>query len=360
MNLENKKVFITGSTGFIGCRLAEVLYLKKSAEAVCLVHNFANAARLARLPVKMVKGDVLDRRLLEEAVAGCQIVFNCAFGKTGNEQLDRQINEEGTRNVLIAAKKNGVRRVVHISTIAVYGHHPPQEVDEETHTICSEWPYGESKLNSEKICKEYMDGLEVVIVRPTIVYGPFSPNWTVNAIKRVQHGGWKKVKGLDGWCSPIYIDDLIQGLLLCAEKEEAVGRTFILSGEETITWNEYFEAYNRLARLSDFKETSKSTVLVTSLITSPLKFALKIGRRHFEKTLFEIYQEVQRRNPGVARKIDLIFRGSIQPDELDLFGQKSIFKMDKAKQVLKYKPRFTFNKGIDITGMWLLHHGYTN
>ena len=241
--MNRKKIFITGSTGFIGCRLTEILYLKKNAEPVCLVHNFSNAARLARLPVKMIKGDILDRKLIEEAMAGCEIVFNCAFGKSGNEQLDNRINEEGTRNVFIAAKKNGVKIVVHISTVAVYGHHPPEEVDEETPTVHSGWDYGDSKLNAERICKEYIDkGLEVVIVRPTIVYGPFSPNWTINAIKRVQHGGWEKIKGLDGYCNPIYIDDLIQGLLLCAEKEEAVGQTFILSGDKVITWNDYFEA----------------------------------------------------------------------------------------------------------------------
>jgi nucleoside-diphosphate-sugar epimerase len=361
MNLENKKVFIAGSTGFIGCRLAEVLYLKKSAEPVCLVHNFANAARLARLPVKMVKGDVLDRQLLEEAVAGCQIVFNCVFGKTGNEQLDSQINEDGTRNVLIAAKKNGVKKVVHMSTIAVYGHHPPEEVDEETLTVCSEWPYGESKLNSEKICKEYMDkGLEVVIVRPTIVYGPFSLNWTVNAMRRVQYGGWEKVKGLDGWCNPIYIDDLIQGLLLCAEKKEAVGQTFILSGENVIIWNDYFQAYNELGGLPEIKVSNKANIYLKTLLSYPLKWSLKLGRKYFEKTLFDIYQEMQRKYPGLTRKMDSLFRGSIQPEEFKFFTQKSKFSIKKAQSVLGYNPEYSFEKGIEITGKWLKHHGYIN
>jgi nucleoside-diphosphate-sugar epimerase len=347
MNLENKKAFITGSTGFIGCRLAEVLYLKKSVEPVCLVHNFANAARLARLPVKMVKGDVLDRRLLEEAVAGCQIVFNCAFGKTGNEQLDRRINEEGTRNVLIAAKKNGVKRVVHMSTIAVHGHHPPQEVDEETPAVYSGWPYGDSKLNSEKICKEYMDkGLEVVIVRPTIVYGPFSPNWTVNAIKRVQHGGWKKVKGLDGWCNAIYIDDLIQG------------QTFILSGEDVITWNEYFQAYSKLGGLPEIKVSNKANIHLKTLLSYPLKQSLKLGRKYFEKTLFDIYQEMQRKYPELTRKMDSLFRGSIQPEEFKFFAQKSKFDIKKAQSVFGYSPTYSFEKGMEITEKWLRHHGY--
>lgn len=264
--------------------MAEVFYLKTSAEPICLVHNYANAARLARLPVKMIKGDILDLQLLEEAISGCEIVFNCAFGKTGDPQLDSYINEEGTRNVLIAAKKNGIKRIIHISTIAVYGHHPPQEVDEETPTVYSGWSYGDSKLNAEKICQEYINrGLEVVIVRPTIVYGPFSHNWTINALKRVQYRGWEKVKGHDGWCNPIYVDDLINGLLLCAEIEAAKGEIFILSGDEIVTWNEYFQAYNRLVGLPEFKESARLSIYLKTFLSRPLKWGINLGRKYFEK-----------------------------------------------------------------------------
>ena len=357
--MKRLKVFITGATGFIGCRLAEVLYLKTSAEPICLVHNYANAARLARLPVKMIKGDILDLQLLEEAISGCEIVFNCAFGKTGDPQLDSYINEEGTRNVLIAAKKNGVKRIIHISTIAVYGHHPPQEVDEETPTVYSGWSYGDSKLNAEKICQEYINrGLEVVIVRPTIVYGPFSHNWTINALKRVQYRGWEKVKGHDGWCNPIYVDDLINGLLLCAEIEAAKGEIFILSGDEIVTWNEYFQAYNRLSGLPEFKESARLSIYLKTFLSRPLKWGINLGRKYFEKTLFNVYQEIQRKYPRLTRKMDRLFRSSIQPEEFKFFAQKSKFSIKKAQSILEYNPAYSFEKGIEITGKWLKHHGY--
>jgi nucleoside-diphosphate-sugar epimerase len=359
MSIDNKKVFITGSTGFIGCRLAEILYLKKSTVPICLVHNFSNAARLARLPVKMIEGNILDYQFLREAMAGCQIVFHCAFGNTGNEQLDSQINEEGTRNVLSAAKENQVSRVVHISSVAVYGHRPPQEVDEETPTVYSGWSYGDSKLNAEKICQEYMaQGLEVVIARPTIVYGPFSPNWTISVIKRVQYGGWENVRGLDGWCSPVYIDDLITGLLLSAEVESAKGHTFIFSGDETLTWNDYFQSYNRLAGLPEIKVSSKPRIYMKTLLTLPLRMSLEVGRKYFEKTLFEIYQNMHKRYPILTQKVDSLFRGSIQPDEFHFFSQQSKFSTKKAKAVLGYKPKYSLQIGAEITGKWLKHHAY--
>jgi len=256
-------------------------------------------------------------------------------------------------------KKNGVKRVIHISTVAVHGHHPPPEVDEETSTVYSGWSYGDSKLNAEKICREYVDkGLEVVIVRPTIVYGPFSPNWTVNVIKRVQHGGWEKVKGLDGWCSPIYIDDLVDGLLLCAEVEDAKGHVFILSGNEIITWNEYFQAYNILGGLPEIKVSTKSSIYLKAFLSRPLKWSLKLGRKYFEKTLFDIYQEMQRKYPGLTRKMDSLFRGSIQPEEFKFFAQKSKFDIKKAQSVLGYNPEYSFEKGMEITERWLRHHEF--
>lgn len=67
--------------------------------------------------------------------------------------------------------------------------------------------------------------------------------------------------GLDGWCNPIYIDDLIQGLLHCAEKKEAVGQTFILSGENVITWNDYFQTYNELGGLPEIKVSNKANII---------------------------------------------------------------------------------------------------
>ena len=357
--MENNKVFITGSTGFIGCRLAEILYLKKSAIPICFVHNFHKAARLARLPVRMVKGDILDYKVLQEAMAGCQIVFHCAFGNTGNEQLDRRINEEGTHNILLAATENHVKRVVYISSVAVYGHTPPQEVDEKTPTVYSGWSYGDSKLNAEKICEEYMaKGLEVVIARPTIVYGPFSMNWTINALKRVQHRGWEKVKGLDGWCNPVYIDDLINGLLLCAEGKYVKGDIFILSGDETLTWDEYFYAYNRLASLPEIRVSSKFRVYFKSIINIPLRLILKLARRYFEKRLFEIYQNMNLRYPILAQKMDSLFRGSIKPEEFHFFAQKTKFNIKKAKAVLGYEPKYSFQDGIGITKKWLEHHAY--
>jgi nucleoside-diphosphate-sugar epimerase len=359
MTIENNKVFITGSTGFIGCRLAEILYLEKSTAPICLVHNFSNAARLARMPVKMLQGDILDYQLLQEAMAGCKIVFNCAFGNTGNEQLDSQINEEGTRNILSAAMKNQVNRVVHISSIAVYGHHPPREVDEETPTVYSGWSYGDSKLNAEKICQKYKaKGLEVVIARPTIVYGPFSQNWTINALKRVQYRGWENVKGLDGWCNPIYIDDLISGLLLCAEVESARGHVFILSGNEPLTWNEYFQAYNRLASLPEIKVSTKSHIYVKTLLSRPMRLSLQLGRKYFEKTLFQIYQSMHKRYPILTQKVDSLFRGSIQPEEFEFFAQKTAFSIEKARAILGYNPSYSFKNGIEITGKWLEHHNY--
>jgi nucleoside-diphosphate-sugar epimerase len=185
------KPFITGATGFIGGRIAERLWIDYGIESHCLVRNFSNAARLSRLPVQMIPGDVLNKSSIEEGMEGCNIIFHCAYGNTNDSTLNSQINEIGTTNVCETALKRRVKKLVHISSVAVYGSNPPAEVNEKTPIAFSDDDYGNSKIRAEIICHKYIaKGLPITIIRPTIVFGPFSPIWTIGIIKRILGGAW--------------------------------------------------------------------------------------------------------------------------------------------------------------------------
>ena len=128
-DFSGKRVLVTGGTGFIGGRLVEKLVLECNAKVRVLVRNFASASRIARFPIEMVHGNVTESDDVQAAVDGCDIVFHCAWEVQDSLSMERRVNVEGTRNVLQAALQAGVQRVVHLSTVLVYGATPDGDFD---------------------------------------------------------------------------------------------------------------------------------------------------------------------------------------------------------------------------------------
>src|SRR4051794_3341526 len=120
-SLEGRTVLVTGATGFIGGRLVEHLIRTEGAHVRALVRNFSKAARLARFAVEMVPGDLLAPDAVERAVAGCDTIFHCAYPNGGDEATRRAVTARGVELLFDAATRHRVRRVVHTSTISVYG-----------------------------------------------------------------------------------------------------------------------------------------------------------------------------------------------------------------------------------------------
>ncbi len=352
------KPLITGATGFIGGRIAERLWLDYGIKATCLVKSYTNAARLSRLPVTMKFGDILNQESLEMAMANCDVVYHCAYGNTTNSILNRRINEEGLKNVGEIALKLHVKRFIHLSTIAVYGLQPPAYVDEETPVAYSGEEYGDSKIRAELIAEELISrGLPLVIIRPTIVFGPFSPIWTIGAVKRVLSGGWENTESIQGLCNPVYIDDLVNALFLCTQKDEAVGETFVISGSEPILWNDFYSRYKRMLGLSSASAVSSFALDNNRILKSVAHTSVQFLRRFIEPQLVGAYETLKLRNPALARRLYSFVSGGLQKNEVQRYEQKTVYSIEKAKRVLGYHPR-SFDEGMIITERWLKHHEF--
>jgi nucleoside-diphosphate-sugar epimerase len=358
MQLSTQKAFITGATGFIGGRIAEKLWIEYGIKSHCLVRNISNAARLARLPVTMLPGDVLDKTSIEDAMEGCDTVFHCAYGNTNDSVLNNRINEEGTTNICEIALKKGIKKLIYISSVAVYGRNPPSVVSEETPTVFSDDEYSNSKIRAEKICFNFIDtGLSVIIIRPTIVFGPFSPIWTIGVIQRILVGGWENVKGMEGLCNPVYIDDLVDSLFLCINLDRAVSQIFIISGDKPITWNQYFSAYMKLTGLPTPKEISENTRRLKAMFGSLLRAKLTFMRKFFEPQLQDIYHHLKDERPHLIHRLERLIRGGIRNKETKLFSHRTAYSIEKSRRILGYSPR-SFEEGMRVTSKWLKHHRY--
>lgn len=242
------KALVTGATGFVGGVLARRL-LRDGHEVRALVRSPRAAAPLREAGVEVVPGDVLAPATLEAAMTGRDALFHCAAvvdliaPKRGTMLAT---NVEGTRNVLGAARRAGVRRTVYLSSVAALGLQEGSTVDESTrHDGVYRSPYDESKHRSEEVALQFArEGLDVVLVLPSVVIGPGDPK-TGDVLLRFLRRGIPALPRPEGSAGYVHVDDLVEGILLAYERGRA-GERYVFN-QANLRHGELME---ELARIS--------------------------------------------------------------------------------------------------------------
>ena len=216
------RALVTGATGKVGHAIARAL-AERGHEVRALVRDPARAAGVLPAGVEAVPGDVTDPASLGPAVAGCEVVFN-AMGLpeqwVRDEGIFDRVNAQGTAAVAAAAREAGVRRLVHTSTEDVFHAERGARFDESQ---VADYPkgtaYERSKQRAEALALAARDGLEVVIVNPSGVYGP-GPSATVSFDKGMfEPLVRKRLPALPpGGLGLVFTEGLAAGHLLAAER----------------------------------------------------------------------------------------------------------------------------------------------
>lgn len=247
--LKGKRVFLTGATGFIGGYLAHRLHAE-GARVLALERKPGKGAELAALGIDVVRGDIKDHDRMRELTSDVDLIIHAAARLAGGSRADHlRDNVEATRNLAQAAADASVERFVFISSIAVYGGLDSDgDVDEEASLRLFGAFYGDTKILAESAVQEVAATTDLVysIARPGMVYGPRSPAWTVRLARLAKRGLLPLVDGGRGTAHPIYIDDLVDGLLLCTTHPRARMEAFNFVDDGPITWTEFFGAYMRM------------------------------------------------------------------------------------------------------------------
>jgi len=239
-------VLVTGAGGFIGSHLSEIL-AESGAQVRAFVHYNAQGTRgwLERSEfgeqIEFFSGDICDRDSVNRAVNGMEYVFHLAalIAIPYSYQVPQSFvrtNIEGTLNVLMAARKSGVTRVIHTSTSEVYGSANYIPIDEK-HPLQGQSPYSASKIGSDKMVEAFNLSFElpVVTVRPFNTYGPrqssraIIPTIITQCLKekRVMLGNLQPTRDMT------FISDTVDGFMAAAMAPESVGKTVNLgSGAE--------------------------------------------------------------------------------------------------------------------------------
>jgi nucleoside-diphosphate-sugar epimerase len=255
--LDELTVAVTGASGFIGGRIVELLTMRTTTRTRALVRGYGRVARLAAWPQDRLEFHLApldDPERLCNACTGADVLVHAAFGSSGDVEQRWQSTVAGTKTVLEQAKAAGVRRVVHLSTIDVYDARGLEVVDEQSPALPrdeTDRGYEQQKLVAEELALAANGAdLEVVVVQPTVVYGPWAGSWTEGPLTRLPEENALLPSGAGhGVCNAVYIDDVADAVLRAVATPDIGGQRFIISGQP-IDWGEYYDAFRAVLGLT--------------------------------------------------------------------------------------------------------------
>lgn len=324
---------VTGATGFIGARLVERL-----AEAGNSVVAFggANTAletdrrrRLESRGIEVQVGDIGDLPLLARLADSADTVFHLAAAQHESNVPDdhfRAVNVVGTSALIDACIAGGVQRFVYGSTIGVYGSAKNGRLDETSETRPQNI-YGITKLEAEEVVRSRGERLPFTIVRISETYGP-GDGRLVKLFKLVNEGLVPIIGGGGNEHHPVYVDDLVTGLILAATRPEAIGETIVLAGPEVMPTLQLIEG-------------------VADALDKPLR-SVKLPLTPFLAAA--VLCESGCRPLGIAPPW--------HRRRLDFFVKRFAFSQEKAARLLGYQPSTPFKQGARETAAWYREKGY--
>lgn len=274
------KYLITGANGFIGNCLTKTL-LEKGHSVRCLIRKESDLTQLKDLPLEYYTGSLLEPSSLLPALDGVDYIFNFA-GKTRALKNSEyfQTNALGAKNLFQAAQEAcpKIKRILHVSSLAAAGPSQttnPLTEEDPPHPVT---PYGESKLESEKIAHSFSDLLPITIIRPPVVYGP-SDKSGFALFKSAAKGLNISIGNRNPLLMPIYVQDLVNAAYHLAHAPAAVGETFFVCGAEITSPAELFKILSSAVNLNSPSRTIRIPPLLAALAVFCLELRAQLVRR---------------------------------------------------------------------------------
>ena len=314
---------VSGATGFLGGRLAVALQ-ERGCTVRALARGSSDVARLAARGIEIATCDLADEGSLGRAVAGQQLVFHTAgrVGDWGPAEDFRRVNVDGTARVIAACRRSGVRRLVHVSSLTVLGlPRLSAAVDEATPVARRAMdPYTASKIAGEELVRQAhgRDGLETVVVRPGVIWGPGDTTFLPRFAALLRRGRMVLVDGGRNHVALSHVDNLVQGMLLAAYSPVAAGQTYHITDGEDLTAAEAFR------------------LLAAALGLPPPNRSLPFRVAFAAASLLEAWARLRRRpTPPVFTRYGV-----------RLVASDCRYDIGKARRELGYRPALTFRQGV--------------
>lgn len=326
-------VLITGGTGFIGSRLAlKCLERGDSVKIIGLINNRfeeGNRKLIESRGAKLIVESVTNRDRVFEEMKGVDLIYHLAAAQheaNVPDQVFWDVNVTGTKNILEASVKAGVKSFIHGSTIGVYGSSLEGNIDENSPLMPNNI-YGITKLEGEKVVLSFREKIPVVIIRISETYGPGDLR-LLKLFKGMKKNIFFVIGNGKNRHHLIYIDDLIEGLFLSAASKDAVGKIFVLAGKDPITTNDMVE------------EIAK-------------QLGTRIPKFHAPLPLFLAFATVTEK---ILRPLGV--QPPLHRRRMDFFKKSFVFSHEEALKTLGFKPKIGIRQGVKETIRWYEEMGY--
>jgi nucleoside-diphosphate-sugar epimerase len=277
-----------------------------------------------------VAGDISRLGEWQRHARGCELFVHTAAIvslRSGLRDFHR-VNVVGTRNALDAAREAGVGRFLSLSSVTVFGNDFPDGVDERHPVRLLGVPYVDTKIAGEQVVLQAHAAGEVTatIVRPGDVYGPGSRPWLLTPLQELRRGRLVLPAGGRAVHSPIYISDLIDGILAAAAAPSCAGEVLTLSGGVGVSTCEYF---GRIAAMAGARPVRTAPTAVLLVLTGAIAA--------FERL---------RGTPG-----------EVNPNSIRYLTRTGTYSIEKARRLIGFEPRVDLEPGMSECERWLRANG---
>jgi predicted dehydrogenase/nucleoside-diphosphate-sugar epimerase len=371
-----RRILLTGATGMIGSRLVEMWAARGLLGKLrCMVRSYNNAARLMRFPVDVVEADLIDAESVKRAAVDCEAIVHLGVGEGA---------ERETMALLKAARQSGIRRFIHMSSAAVYGLQIPRKIEEaqeQSELVHTGQAYPDAKAAAEKaVARECKRGLEGVILRPSIVYGPYM-QWSGGLMTLLAEGRICIVEH-GGWCNLIYIDDLIEAVGCALSIQKGFGIPMFITDGNPITWRAYIEAHAALINVKPALRAREQVIRSPSGVRGWLRASIQpvwpilrspefrafihespavkatVLRAYLALSNKSMFRRYATRGPRQAASIDE-HSGEFDRDWTNMQLSEARLSPALAEAVLGFRARVDFAEGMRRIIPWFQHYGLT-
>jgi nucleoside-diphosphate-sugar epimerase len=322
---------VTGATGFLGSAL--VTELVKRQQTVCILARDEKKARQQFGDVvTIIPGDITDAAQVQQAVDGATTIYHLSgrlYHPSIPAELYHQTHVEGTHLLLEACQgQTQLQCIVHVSTTGVHGVTGETPAAEDA-PFAPTNPYESTKLEGELLAlKAYQEqGLPVTVIRPGLVYGPGDLHLQ-GFFVAIQKGLFRVIDGGKALLHPVYIDDLVAALLLCAERPQAPGRSYNIAGERPVTVREL------------------ATVIAHALDRELPAGSIPLWLANLASDIFAVM-------PGMKGEYAPLTRSRVE-----FLTKSRIYDSSRAKSELGYAPKVGLEEGMKLTVAWYYKHRY--
>jgi nucleoside-diphosphate-sugar epimerase len=324
MQLAGTRVAVTGAGGFIGGALCRRLS-GEGASVLGLDIDALAADRIAAAGADFRVCDTTDAGGVAAALEGCELVVHTAAIVADFGPMDDyvRVTVRGTRNVLDGAEAGRARRVVHVSSVAIWGSEHRAPLPEDAEPRPSGWPYQDTKAASDVLARRR----GAVVVRPGDVYGPGSKQWSIRPLETMKARRLALPRGRDGMVTPVYIDDLVDCLVLAASSDAAEpGSAFVAWPGQVVSGADFMAYYARM-----------------------------LGRTGVPRLPASVHAAAVWMEERVAR---LAHRPpAVTAEAVRYLNREHAYTVSRAREILGWEPKVDLDEGMRRTEAWFRQEG---